>query len=429
MDLTRSQGKESAMNQYIHTPEGVRDIYGKEYAVRLEIRRKIRSMFHQYGYQDIQTPSFEFYDIFSQEKGSVASREMFKFFDRDGETMVLRPDMTPAIARCAAKYFSDEQLPLRLSYVENTFINRTSLQGRLKEVTQAGVELLGDGSPEADGEVLALTIQCLLAAGLTDFQLEVGHVGFLQGLLEEAQLSPETEESICQLLENKNFFGIEEKISSCCEKPEIVTLFGKLPELFGSVEQIAEAGKLIQNEKAIQAMERLQQVYQVLCCYGLEQYVSFDLGMVGSYRYYNGMIFKGYTYGSGRPIVSGGRYDNLMEQFGRKAQAVGFAIVVDSVMAALSRQKIQVEVEWPQVLFVCTDRQRQAAIARVCAMRNSGMMVCLQKMPPQNFDSEKEMSRMERAAWLESCIQYGSSHGFTKLCYLDEDGFVCEITL
>ena len=420
------------MNQYIHTPEGVRDIYGKEYAARLEIRGKIRAMFHRFGYQDIQTPSFEFYDIFSKEKGSVGSKQMFKFFDRDGETMVLRPDMTPAIARCAAKYFSDEQLPLRLSYIENTFINRTSLQGRLKEFTQAGVELLGDGSPEADGEVLALTIQCLLAAGLTDFQLEVGHVGFLQGLLEEADLSDEAEETICQLLANKNFFGVEEQISHCGVDPDIETLFARLPELFGSVDQIAEAAKLIHNDKALQAIERLQQVYQVLCCYGLEQYVTFDLGMSGRYRYYNGMIFKGYTYGSGRPIVTGGRYDNLMEQFGRKAQAVGFAIVLDSVMAALSRQKIAVEFDCPEVIFVYTQEQREAAIARVCSMRDNGIMVCLQKMPPEDNDKQKdgfqvEMTCMERSTWLESCLSYAASHGFTKLCYLDEDGFVREV--
>lgn len=420
------------MNQYIHTPEGVRDIYGKEYAARLEIRGKIRSMFHRFGYQDIQTPSFEFYDIFSEEKGSVSSREMFKFFDRDGETMVLRPDMTPAIARCAAKYFSDEQLPLRLSYIENTFINRTSLQGRLKEFTQAGVELLGDGSPEADGEILALTIQCLLAAGLTDFQLEVGHVGFLQGLLEEAKLSPETEESICKLLSNKNYFGVEEQIGRCSVDPEIKSAFARLPELFGTVEQIMEAVGLVRSEKALRAIERLQQVYQVLCWYGLEQYVSFDLGMVGRYHYYNGMIFKGYTYGSGRPVVTGGRYDNLMEQFGRKAQAVGFAIVLDSVMAALNRQKIAVDFEWPQVIFVYTQEQREAAIARVCNMRRNGMMVCLQKMPPENLAGKNDvdngtMSSVEQVVWLESCISYAASHGFTKLCYLNEDGFVQEV--
>lgn len=405
------------MNQYIHTPEGVRDIYGREYAARLEVRRKIRSMFHRYGYQDIQTPSFEFFDIFSKEKGSIVSREMFKFFDRDGETMVLRPDLTPSIARCAVKYFGDQSMPLRLSYIENAFINRTSLQGRLKEFTQAGVEFLGDGSPDADAEILALTIECLLSAGLTEFQLEVGHVGFLQGLLEEAQLPEEMEETICQFLENKNFFGIEEQISRCDIKQELEELFGRLPELFGSVEQIAEARKLIRNEKALQAIERLRQVYQVLCCYGLEKYVSFDLGMAGRYRYYNGMIFKGYTYGSGEPVVTGGRYDNLMEQFGRKSQAVGFAIVLDSVMAALGRQKKAVEYEWPQVLFLYADGQQKEAIARTCCMREEGLRVCLQQIPK------------ESAPAADALRLYAAAQGFEKMYCLEKDGSLREVVL
>ena len=145
------------MKQNIHTPEGVRDIWGKEYAERLVVTERIRDVFHRYGYQDIRTPSFEFFDVFSREKGSAASRELFKFFDRDGETMVLRPDMTPSIARFAARE-SEEELPLRLSYIENMFINRPHLQGRLKEFTQAGAELLDDGSADADAEILALTI-------------------------------------------------------------------------------------------------------------------------------------------------------------------------------------------------------------------------------------------------------------------------------
>lgn len=404
------------MNQYIHTPEGVRDIYGREYAARLEVRKKIRSVFHTFGYQDIQTPSFEFFDIFSKEKGSVISREMFKFFDRDGETMVLRPDMTPAIARCAAKYFEEEAMPLRLSYIENTFINRTSLQGRLKEFTQAGVEFLGDGSPDADAEILALTIQCLLASGLTEFQLEVGHVGFLQGLFEEAQLTQETEEGIRQFLENKNFFGIEEQISRCHVKPELAELFARLPELFGSVEQIGEAKQWLSNEQALQAIDRLAQVYQVLCCYGLEKYVSFDLGMTGRYRYYNGMIFKGYTYGSGEPVVTGGRYDNLMEQFGRKSEAVGFAIVLDSVMAALSRQKIGVAHGWPEILLVYEEGGQKEAIARASVMREEGKRVCLQK------ENGKERD-------LEYYRRYAVSNGYEVLYYLQAEGTMQEVVL
>lgn len=403
------------MNQYIHTPEGVRDIYGREYASRLEIRRKIRAMFHRFGYQDICTPSFEFFDIFSREKGSVVSREMFKFFDREGETMVLRPDMTPAIARCAAKYFGAGHMPLRLSYIENTFINRTSLQGRLKEFTQAGVEFLGDGSPEADAEILALTIRSLLAAGLEEFQLEVGHVGFLQGLLEEAQLPSEAEEEVRRLLENKNFFGVEEQIRSCGVEARLQELFARLSELFGGVEQMEQARALTANPRALLAVSRLRQVYDTLCYYGLEGYVSFDLAMTGRYRYYNGMIFKGYTYGSGEPVVTGGRYDNLMEQFGCQAEAVGFAIVLDSVMAALSRQHTPVACGWPQILLAYEAGQAKEAIARACCLRDEGKRVQLQ--------------RMEAIGDSQACRTRAASQGFEELYLLWEDGSFQEVKL
>lgn len=118
-----------------------------------------------YGYHDIQTPSFELFDVFSQEVGTIPSRELFKFFDREGDTLVLRPDFTPSIARSAAKYYMDETRPIRMCYMGNTFVNNSSYQGRLKESTQLGAELLGDASPEADAEMIAMVIELLLDAG------------------------------------------------------------------------------------------------------------------------------------------------------------------------------------------------------------------------------------------------------------------------
>ncbi len=392
------------MNQNIHTPEGVRDIWGREYAARLRAEGRIRDVFHRYGYQGIRTPSFEFFDVFSREKGSAASRDLFKFFDRDGETMVLRPDMTPAIARFAAREFAEGGLPMRLSYIENMFINRTSLQGRLKEFTQAGAELLDDGSADADAEILALTIECLLACGLTDFQLEVGHVGFLQGLFAEAGLPAETEEIICGLLENKNYFGVEEQLARSGMNADMQGLFARLPAFFDSDDQLKEAASLPVGAGARQAIERLQDVYRILGCYGLEKYVSFDLGMVGGYRYYNGMIFRGYTYGSGEPVVTGGRYDNLMEQFGRKAKAVGFAIVLDSVMAALSRQRIDMDIPRPQALILYVPGWMERAIELACRLRRDGDEVRLQRIENIPDDTQKEYYR-----------SYAASQGFERL--------------
>ena len=131
-----------------------------------------------YGFRDIQTPSFEFFDIFNQERGTVASKDMYKLFDKEGNTMVLRPDITPSIARCVAKYYKDEELPIRLCYIGNTFINSTTYQGKLKEVTQLGAELVNDNSIDADAEMLAITIECLLKSGLKEFQLSLAMLIF-----------------------------------------------------------------------------------------------------------------------------------------------------------------------------------------------------------------------------------------------------------
>ena len=160
--------------QLIHTPEGVRDIYGKEYAQKLLVEELIHKQLNLYGYQDIQTPVFEFFDVFSREIGTTPSRELYKFFDKEGNTLVLRPDFTPSMARCAAKYFMDKDTPIRLCYMGNTFTNTNSLQGKLKEVTQMGAELMGDGSVEADGEMIAMMTEALLHAGLKEFQVSIG---------------------------------------------------------------------------------------------------------------------------------------------------------------------------------------------------------------------------------------------------------------
>ncbi len=165
----------------VHTPEGVRDIYGEEYLRKLLVEEKLHHTLRSFGYQDIQTPTFEFFDVFSREIGTTPSRELYKFFDKEGNTLVLRPDFTPSMARCAAKYFMDEKLPIRFSYLGNTFTNTSSLRGKLKEVTQLGAELIQEPSVQADGEMIAMVVEALKASGLEDFQVSVGPGGIFQG--------------------------------------------------------------------------------------------------------------------------------------------------------------------------------------------------------------------------------------------------------
>lgn len=377
----------------IHTPEGVRDIYHEECAKKLAVQEKINKVLHLYGYQNIETPTFEFFDIFNKERGSVVSKEMFKFFDRDNNTLVLRPDMTPAIARCVAKYFMDEDMPLRLCYLERTFINNTSYQGRLKEATQTGAEMIGDDSSGADAEMIAMVIDSLKSVGLQEFQVELGQVEFFRGLVEEAGMDDETQETLRELIENKNYFGVEELILAQPMPEDLKKVFLKLPELFGSLEQIKLAKTLTTNPRALHAIDRLEKVQVILDSYGLADYVSYDLGMLSKYQYYTGIILKAYTYGTGDYIVTGGRYDKLLVQFGKDTPAVGFAIVIDQLLLALSRQKIELAIEMVNTMVLYDISAQTKAVKLAMHFRSIPMPVQLiRKSSKKTVDVYREFA-------------------------------------
>ena len=326
----------------VHTPEGVRDIYGDEKAQKTIVERLLHEIIVGYGYRDIQTPTFEFFDVFSKEVGTTPSKELYKFFDKEGNTLVLRPDFTPSIARCAAKYFMEENVPIRFCYQGNTFTNTSELQGKLKEATQMGAELVGDASVQADAEMIAMTIESLCNTGLSDFQISIGNLEYFKGICAEAGLDEETELELRDYISGKNYFGAEELLDRTHVDRKDKELLLKVSELFGTAAILEEAKAAATNERSKNAVDRLERVYQVLCDYGVEKYVSFDLGMLSKYNYYTGIIFKGYTYGVGDAIVKGGRYDNLLGRFGKNAPAIGFMIVVDDLLAAMNRQKVNI---------------------------------------------------------------------------------------
>lgn len=363
----------------LHTPEGVRDIYNEECARKEAVGDQIKRIFHSYGYRSIQTPSYEFFDIFNKERGSVASNQMFKFFDRDGNTLVLRPDMTPSIARCAAKYFMDEDMPVRLCYNGNIFINNMSLRGSLKESTVMGAEMINDTTTDADAEMISMLIQALKSGGLEEFQVEIGQVDFFNGLVEEAGFNEEDTEELRSLIEQKNYFGVEELLSEKELSPGLRDALLSMPKLFGGIGQIRQAAALTSNEKALGAIFRLEKLYRILSGYGLEQYISFDLGMLGKFQYYTGIIFKAYTYGSGTPIATGGRYDRLLSQFGKDAPSIGFGIYLDELMTAMSRQKIQVETDYLGTILLYDRSQKELAIRLAGVLRADGTSITLMK--------------------------------------------------
>lgn len=363
--------------QLLHTPDGVRDIYNGECEERLILRDKIHRVFKLYGYSDIQTPSFEFFDVYNRERGSVSSKNMYKFFDRDNNTIVLRPDMTPSIARCAAKYFENEQNPVRLCYIGNNFINNSSYQGRLMETTQAGCELIGDSSSAADAEMIAMLIESVLSTGLTEFQVEVGHVGFFNGITAEAGLSKDAIAELKEIIRNKNLFSIEALLTRENIDEKYNDIFYRLPQMFGDVNILSQAASMTENETALSAISHLEEVYDILKDYGYEKYVSFDLGVLSELDYYTGVIFKAYTFDVGEPIANGGRYDNLIGQFGKDKASIGFCITIDLLHLAIIRQKIVIVKPTKNRLIVYDDSNLKEAVRLAGKLRREGINTVL----------------------------------------------------
>ena len=334
-------------NPILHTPEGVRDIYGSEFVQKFELQQLLYRVLAGRGYQGIETPTFEFFDVFSREVGTVPSRELYKFFDKEGNTLALRPDMTPSIARAVSKYFHDET-PIRLCYMGNTFINYDKYQGRLKETTQLGAELMGDGSVASDVELLSVLVEALQAAGLEEFQVSVGQVQFFKALLKEAGIGNEAEESLRRLISDKNRFGAEELLADYELSPRLRETFLEMTTLSGTTEVTARARALTENPEALEALSRLEAIYEGLKEKGFEKYISFDLSMLSKYNYYTGIVFRAYSYGYGEPVAKGGRYDTLLSHFGRQLPAVGFAIVVDQLQRALNGEYSRREAAGPE---------------------------------------------------------------------------------
>lgn len=392
----------------LHTPDGVRDIYGSECYKKIELQKRIGTVFLQYGYQRIQTPTFEFFDIFNQERGTVPSKEMYKFFDRENHTLVLRPDITPSIARCVAKYYGKEEKPIRLCYEGNTFLNQGNYQGKLREATQAGAELIQEDSDYGDAEVIAMTIDACLAAGLLEFQVEIGHVDFFKGLMEQCHLLKEEEEKIRLFIENKNFLSLETYLQSLSIPKEIKEVLLQFETLYGGVEVLEKALGFAKEERSIKAIRRLMKVNELLRVYGVDHYVSYDLGMLNLYNYYTGITFQGYTYGTGEPIVKGGRYNELLKQFGKDAPSVGFAFRIDELLAALERQNLKIPVIPDVTLLLYGESEVASAIRLGKELRGKGQKV--------------ELLCVKKREELQSYIAYGKQQNKEKILWIEKNG-------
>ena len=317
------------------TPVGVRDYLPDELLHRREIEKGVADLFGLFGYSEVETPSFEFARVLAASTGYDLDEYTYQFTDRDGEALALRPEMTTPIARLVASRMSGSLGPLRLFYVTNVFRYADPSERHRREFRQAGVELIGSASPMADAEVIALAIQALKERGIPGCEVHIGHIGFVEALMEGLALSRDVREKIRQLLLSQDYVMYRRVLSDSVRAEARVPLLALL-ELSGGSEVLDRASDLL--AQAGRECEDLEHLRKVLCClkgYGVEENCLLDLALVKNFRYYTGIVFEGYARGVGYSLFGGGRYDGLLSQFGRDTPSTGFAMGIERVQSAL----------------------------------------------------------------------------------------------
>ena len=315
----------------INTPEGTRDRLFAECRERRQVQLALTTLFQRRSYVEVSTPEVEFYDLFLQSGNPLPQESMLKIIDRSGKIMVMRPDCTTPIARVAATKLKSMPLPHRLYCDQTVFRSGDAHKGGSSEIAQCDVELIGAAGRKADLEMVAMAVDALRAGGLRDFHIELGHVGFFRDLAGRMDMSPEVTEQMRALIEGKNFAALNDLLEPYAGQSACAAL-RRLSRLFGGAEVLDEAERLTGGSSALLYLRKL---YAELCQAGYGDYLRFDLGLVHQIDYYTGVVFRGYAEGAGDAVLSGGRYDKLVEAFGRTAPATGFAVDVDAVAGCL----------------------------------------------------------------------------------------------
>ncbi len=362
------------MNKKNMLPEGTRDLILDECVIKRKLERDIDSLFEKWGYKEVITPTLEFYETFNYNSQTLKEEDMYKFFDNRGRILVLRPDMTIPIARVVQTKLKDVDSPIKLRYTSNVFRVHESLGGKRNEYTDCGIEFVGLEDKKSDLEILVLALESLKKLGLNDFKLEIGNIGIFNGAFKNLEMSQEDKEMIAKFIEEKNLKNLEDYLVGLEMTDEYKNFFNKLPWLFGNKQIIDEAKKLVFNEEIKESLAYLEELYNQLEALGYGDNVTFDLGMVPRLNYYTGIIFRGYGEGHGNILLSGGRYDNLIEFSRAFVPAIGFSIDINSVISTFELNEELIQNENVYKVYY-DDKDRIEAIKKSEELRGQGYIV------------------------------------------------------
>jgi ATP phosphoribosyltransferase regulatory subunit len=393
-------------NRVYQIPQGLKDLLPEDAQKKRAVEDKILSVFESWGFQLINTPTFEYLDTLAQGVSSRLQKDLYKFFDRDGNILALRPEMTTSIARMAATKLNEKPLPLRLSYLGNVFRYDEPQAGIQREFSQAGVELVGIDDPLADAEVIAIAVECLKEAGLRDFIIGVGSTDFLQGMIDNMELTEEEKEKVKDALFHKNLVELREIIAASNLSAKEQEKLYSIPTLRGGKEVLEKAKTIADNPQSQLALEKLGEVMEILEVYGVASVVNIDLGIVRDLSYYTGIVFEGYQPGFGFPLCGGGRYNNLLGQFGYQVPATGFAVGVERIILALEKQNRPAAKGNIDFLVCFQGNRRKEGIQKAKRLRAKG------------FSVELEITNRS----VEEALNYAAAKGIKNIVIITENG-------
>jgi ATP phosphoribosyltransferase regulatory subunit len=385
--------------QQTQLPKGAKIYLPDEATQKRRVEEELGSVFRKWGYREIVTPAYEYFDVLSQGTDQELQERMFKMVDREsGRLLALRADVTPQIARIVATRMREEPKPLRLAYVTNVFRYDEPHVGRYREFYQAGVELVGLPNPEGDAELIAMTVEGLRALGLERFQLDVGHADFFRGILEDLGLDEAIAAQLRSVLGKKDISALERIVAGMGVPATVGELLLALPVLYGRADVLDRAERLVKNPRSEAALKNLSEVYRLLTLYGLADSVLLDLGEVSGFDYYSGVHFEAYVSGLGAPLAGGGRYDHMLARFGYDCPATGFAFEVGRVLLAMESQGAAVAPPGPDffVIDFTADKTRALALSR--RLRDSGAAVA-RDILSRGLDDSLAYARQQRARW------------------------------
>jgi ATP phosphoribosyltransferase regulatory subunit len=380
-------------------PKGAKIYLPDEAARKRAVEERLFEVFRKWGYREVVTSAYEYFDVLSQGTDAELQERMFKMVDREsGRLLALRADVTPQIARIVATRMREEPKPLRLAYVTNVFRYDEPHVGRYREFYQAGVELLGLPNPEGDAEMIAMTVEGLRALGLGQFQIDVGHADFFRGILEDLAADEAVARALRSALGRKDVSALERLVGELRAPSAVTELLLALPALYGRGDVLDRAERLVKNARSEAALANLAEVYRLLRAYGLADSVLLDLGEVRGFDYYSGVHYEAYVSGLGAPLAGGGRYDQMLARFGYDCPATGFAFEVGRALLAMDSQGAAVPLAGPDFFIIDFTADKTRALALSRRFRDLGAAVA-RDILSRPLEESLAYARQQRARW------------------------------